>query len=57
MFNFQLIKYPPHEIHYCKRCLYTYIQYKDTTVPDYHKSFIDNMDIVEHNRLILGVEK
>ena len=47
MFSFQYSKCLPHVIRNFKKCIYTYIQDRYTSVLDYHKSFCNNIDVVE----------
>ena len=57
MICFQSTKCPPHKIHYSIMCMYTYRQYKYTTVLYYHQSFRNNIDAMDHNIGAFGAEK
>jgi len=39
----------PLAIHECKRCLYLFRQERGMCIPDYFKTFKNNIDVVEHN--------
>ena len=57
MFNLQSNKYLPHNIYGCKRRMYTYIQFRDTSMPNHHKLLCNNMHVLEHNGGNFGIER
>ena len=57
MFQFKTTKYMPQAIYECKRRVYTNRQDKEMSVPDYFRTFKNNIEVVQHNGGSFGIEE